>query len=75
MIKYTVAMAIRVVCIVLCLVVPGWWVLIPAAGAIFLPYLAVVLANNVGYRTGEVTRPGTVARLGESDDSATRDAS
>ncbi len=47
MIRYAIAMSIRVVCIALCLVTPGWWLLIPAAGAIFLPYVAVVVANNV----------------------------
>ena len=62
MIQYGIAMSIRVVCIVLCLVTPGWWLLIPAAGAIFLPYVAVVIANNV-HRTGTtVTRPGALAR-------------
>lgn len=63
MVRYSVAMGIRVICIALCLVTPGWWLLIPAAGAVFLPYVAVVIANNV-HRTGSrVERPGTVARI------------
>ena len=67
MIKYTIAMSIRVVCIGLCLVVSGWWLLIPAAGAIFLPYVAVVIANNVSSRPARVRRPvGCVARSGAS---------
>ena len=45
MVKYTVAMTIRVVCIVMLLFVQGWWLVVFAAGAIFLPYIAVVLAN------------------------------
>jgi len=63
MLKYSIAMGIRVVCIGLCLVTPGWWLLIPAAGAVFLPYFAVVIANNV--RTGvasSVRRPGALMR-------------
>jgi hypothetical protein len=61
MLKYSIAMGIRVVCIALCLVVHGWWLLIPAAGAIFLPYFAVVIANNVGGGSrGAVQRPGAI---------------
>jgi O-antigen ligase len=48
MIKYTIAMSIRFVCIVLVFVVPDWWRLVPAIGAILLPYIAVVLANTAG---------------------------
>ncbi|GAA1339009.1 DUF3099 domain-containing protein [Arthrobacter roseus] len=45
MIKYSVSMGIRIVCILLVFVVTGWlqWVFI--AGAVLLPYFAVVLAN------------------------------
>lgn len=44
-VKYTVSMSIRMVCLVLALVVTGplRWVFI--AGAVVLPYVAVVLAN------------------------------
>ncbi|PZQ92091.1 MAG: DUF3099 domain-containing protein [Leifsonia xyli] len=63
MLKYSIAMGIRVICIVLCLIVPGWWLLIPAAGAIFLPYFAVVIANNVGGgSSARVERPGALVR-------------
>lgn len=58
-IKYTVAMSIRVVCIVLMIFVEGWWLLVCAAGAVLLPYFAVIIANAV--RIGdapEVVRPG-----------------
>ena len=48
-IKYTVAMIIRVICIVLAVAVPiGWITLVFVAGAVFLPYFAVVLANAQG---------------------------
>jgi len=61
MIKYAIAQGIRVVCIIAVFFVPGWWVLIPAAGAIFLPYFAVVAANNVRRGTATtVLRPGAV---------------
>ena len=64
MIQYTVAMTIRLICIVLCLFVRDWWLLIPAAGAIFLPYVAVVLANANSSRTNslKVLRPGLIER-------------
>lgn len=63
MIQYTVAMSIRTVCIVLCLVVPGWWRLLPAIGAIALPYIAVVLANaSISRPVADVLRPGGIVR-------------
>ena len=69
MIQYTVAMSIRVVCIVLCLFVRGWWLLLPAAGAILLPYVAVVLANASSSRTNSirVLRPGALQRRKPDD--------
>jgi predicted cobalt transporter CbtA len=59
MIQYTVAMSIRMVCVLLLFVVQGWWLLVVGLGAVILPYIAVVLANNV--HTGA---PGTVERPG-----------
>ncbi|MDD2858496.1 MAG: DUF3099 domain-containing protein [Candidatus Nanopelagicales bacterium] len=43
--RYLVSMAIRTACVIAAIFVPGWprWVLI--AGAVVLPYLAVVVAN------------------------------
>jgi hypothetical protein len=43
--RYLVSMGIRTACVVGAIFVPGWprWVLI--AGAVVLPYLAVVIAN------------------------------
>jgi len=62
MLKYALAMGIRLVCIGLCFVTPGWWLLLPATGAVLLPYLAVVVANQVTRRENglEVHRPGQV---------------
>ena len=43
MIKYTVAMSIRVACIFCMLFAKGWWLAVFAAGAVFLPYVAVAI--------------------------------
>ena len=48
MIKYTIAMSIRVVCIVAAMFLQGWLMWLAFAGAILLPYFAVVLANAQG---------------------------
>ncbi len=45
MIKYSLAMGIRMICLLSLLFVQGWWLFVMAAGAILLPYVAVVLAN------------------------------
>ncbi|ALV43487.1 hypothetical protein AU252_21850 [Pseudarthrobacter sulfonivorans] len=46
MIKYAVAMGIRMVCLILIFVVDGWFKLVMVAGAVFLPWIAVVIANG-----------------------------
>lgn len=46
MIKYSVAMGIRMVCLILVFVVDGWFKIIAVAGAVFLPWIAVVIANG-----------------------------
>src|SRR5690606_3962961 len=48
--KYSIMMTVRLICVLLMPFVHGWWMLLPALGAIFLPYLAVVVANSVNYR-------------------------
>jgi hypothetical protein len=45
MVRYAVAMGIRVVCIVALFFLDGWFKLIAIAGAVFLPWVAVVIAN------------------------------
>jgi len=61
MIKYSVAMGIRMVCIVLLLFVQGWWLILFAAGAIVLPYFAVVIANVAAApKRSDVVRPGSI---------------
>lgn len=65
MVKYSVAMGIRLACIGACFVTPGWWLLVPATGAVLLPYLAVVAANQVNRKNGDhqVYQPGTLVRI------------
>jgi len=64
MIKYTIAMTIRVICVLLLFVVQGWWLIVVGIGAIVLPYVAVVLANNVsGGIPTAVERPGGLVPL------------
>jgi hypothetical protein len=46
MIKYSMAMGIRMVCIILIFVVDGWFKIVAVAGAVFLPWIAVVIANG-----------------------------
>jgi len=59
MIKYTIMMGIRVACIFALLFAQGWWILVFAAGAVFLPYFAVVVANVTTSRPQPpVERPG-----------------
>ncbi|HEU4755296.1 MAG TPA: DUF3099 domain-containing protein [Agromyces sp.] len=59
MIKYTIMMGIRVACIFALLFAQGWWILVFAAGAVFLPYFAVVVANVTTNRPQpQVERPG-----------------
>jgi hypothetical protein len=67
MIKYIIAMSLRFLCFFVALAMsfpPTWWTLIPVAGAIILPYIAVVLANTVVHpRVATVERPGSIVPL------------
>jgi uncharacterized protein (DUF58 family) len=59
--RYAITMSIRLVCFVLCIFSQGWWQLVFIAGALVLPYVAVVLANTA--RRGslaEVISPGAL---------------
>jgi len=63
MIRYTVAMGVRVACVIACFFVHGWWLVVPVIGAVVLPYVAVVIANAGARQTGEpVLRPGSIVR-------------
>lgn len=56
--RYLISMGIRTACVVAAIIVPGWprWILI--AGAVILPYVAVVAANAGRSRNHEA--PATV---------------
>lgn len=45
--QYLLAMVLRLVCLFLCFVTPGWWILLPVTGVIVFPLIAVGLANVV----------------------------
>ena len=62
MLKYTLAMTIRVICIVAAMLVEGWLMWLAFAGAIFLPYFAVVLANAQGPKPGEISKVTQIIR-------------
>jgi len=64
MVRYSVAMGVRMLCFILVFAVPGWWKLVFAIGAIVLPYFAVVLANvSMRQNAGVVERPGAIVRI------------
>lgn len=62
MLKYTFAMVLRLICFLVAVLIPvSWWTLIPIAGAVILPYIAVVLANTVIQQSvTPVERPGSL---------------
>jgi hypothetical protein len=62
MVKYLIAMTIRVICIVSAIFVEGWLMWLCFAGAIFLPYFAVVIANAQVSRAGTLDRVTVVAK-------------
>jgi hypothetical protein len=45
---YTISMTVRFICVIAIVFTSGVWQWISGIGAIFLPYFAVVIANNVG---------------------------
>lgn len=45
--RYTISMAIRTACFLLGVLIQGWVGLVLMGGAVLLPYVAVVLANQV----------------------------
>jgi hypothetical protein len=62
LVKYLIAMIIRVICIVAAIFVEGWLMWLCFAGAIFLPYFAVVIANARVSRSGSLDKVAVVAK-------------
>jgi hypothetical protein len=57
--RYLISMSIRTACVILAILVPGWPRVAFIAGAVVLPYIAVVVAN-AGRENDE---PGPVPTL------------
>lgn len=56
--RYLWSMALRTVCVVAAVAVgPGPWRWVLVAGAVFLPYIAVVMANAVNQKEEAFTLP------------------
>lgn len=73
--NYAITMAVRTVCFLALIWVRGPWMFVFAAGAIFLPYIAVVLANAVTRRTAQtVDRPDSIVLLTDSQRQAQSDS-
>lgn len=70
MVRYLIAMGIRLVCVLLCFFVQGWWLILPAIGAIVLPYVAVVIANASMRAAGESIDSVQFAVTGSRQDDA-----
>jgi hypothetical protein len=62
MIRYSIAMSVRFVCIILAIFLQGWMMWVCFAGAILLPYFAVVIANSRGS-----AKPTATAKLPEAE--------
>jgi hypothetical protein len=54
--QYLLAMFLRLVCLFLCFVTPGWWILLPVLGVIILPLIAVGTANVVNSSRSRAVR-------------------
>lgn len=63
MIIYTISMMTRFACVALVVFTSGIWQWIFGIGAIFLPYFAVVIANNVGGESKDVLEPNRIEPL------------
>lgn len=61
-IRYTIGWLIRLACLIACVFLRGWWLLVPAIIAIGAPLVLVVLANAVGSGQATVRRPGALVR-------------
>ncbi len=71
MVRYSIGMAIRVVCLISLVFLRGWWLLVPAIIAVAGPMVLVVLANAVAPKTPTaVERPGSIVRSSAPDEPA-----
>ena len=63
MLKYTIAMSVRTVCLIALVIVPDWWRYVFGVGAVVLPYIAVVLANVGSSGAATPVHPAAAAPL------------
>lgn len=61
--KYSIAMSMRMVCLILVLALPGWWKLVFALGAVVFPWVAVVIANVGARGASDPVRPALQTSL------------
>lgn len=66
-IRYSIAMSVRLLCVVLAIVLTGWVQIAAIVGAIVLPYIAVVIANVKMREAGVVVRPGSYGVIERRD--------
>ncbi|HEV7950102.1 MAG TPA: DUF3099 domain-containing protein [Glaciihabitans sp.] len=70
MVKYLIAMSVRLLCVVLCFFVQGWLLVVVVIAALVLPYVAVVAANTVmTEKNPTVLRPGGLLPVANSETS------
>lgn len=63
MVIYTLSMLTRFACVALVVFTTGIWQWIFGIGAVFLPYFAVVVANNVGGESKETDQAKRIEPL------------
>ena len=63
---YFIAMSVRVACVASLFFVRGWWILLVGAGAVLLPYFAVLIANQAEHRASTRPEPPSPLELGGS---------
>lgn len=59
--QYTIAMCVRVACILACLFTSGWVQIVCIVGAVVLPSIAVIIANASRSTGATPERPGQSA--------------
>ncbi|WP_125099178.1 DUF3099 domain-containing protein [Leucobacter chromiireducens] len=65
---YFIAMVLRVLCVVSLFWVRGWWILLVAAGAVLLPWFAVMVGNAVAHGDGEAPEAPEPLQLASAED-------
>lgn len=66
MVRYSLAMGIRLLCLAGLLFVQGWWLLVLGVAAVVLPWFAVVIANTGRNTPGTMQAPdGQMVPLGQ----------